>query len=83
MGVDYLERQARNRDIGLKGELLVVEHERCGCRKSHPCRLSGMSVLVEDAAEAVRLWTWSRVAASGSGIGEGNARSGRAFAIPW
>jgi len=53
MGVDYLERQARNRDIGLKGELLVVEHERCGCRKSHPCRLSGMSVLVEDAAEAV------------------------------
>ena len=42
-----------------------------------------MSVLVEDAAEAVRLWTWSRVAASGSGIGEGNARSGRAFAIPW
>jgi hypothetical protein len=23
---------------------------RCGCRKSHPCRLSGMSVLVEDAA---------------------------------
>jgi hypothetical protein len=28
MGVDYLERQARNRDIGLKGELLVVEHER-------------------------------------------------------
>jgi hypothetical protein len=28
VGVDYLERQARNRDVGLKGELLVVEHER-------------------------------------------------------
>jgi Domain of unknown function (DUF3883) len=28
IGVDYLERQARNRDIGLKGEHLVVEHER-------------------------------------------------------
>jgi hypothetical protein len=28
IGVDYLERQARNRDVGLKGELLVVEHER-------------------------------------------------------
>jgi predicted RNA-binding protein with PUA-like domain len=27
IGVDYLERQARNRDVGLKGELLVVEHE--------------------------------------------------------
>jgi hypothetical protein len=25
----------------------------CGCRKSHPCRLSSMLVLVEDAAEAV------------------------------
>ena len=28
VGVDYLEREARNRDVGLKGELLVVEHER-------------------------------------------------------
>jgi hypothetical protein len=28
VGVDYLERHARNRDVGLKGELLVVEHER-------------------------------------------------------
>lgn len=28
VGVDYLERQARNRDVGLKGERLVVEHER-------------------------------------------------------
>jgi hypothetical protein len=28
VGADYLERQARNQDIGLKGELLVVEHER-------------------------------------------------------
>jgi hypothetical protein len=28
VGADYLERQARNRDVGLKGELLVVEHER-------------------------------------------------------
>lgn len=28
IGVDYLERQSRNRDVGLKGELLVVEHER-------------------------------------------------------
>jgi hypothetical protein len=28
VGIDYLERQARNRDVGLKGELLVVEHER-------------------------------------------------------
>lgn len=28
VGVDYLERQARNRDVGLKGEHLVVEHER-------------------------------------------------------
>jgi hypothetical protein len=28
VGIDYLEREARNRDIGLKGELLVVEHER-------------------------------------------------------
>lgn len=26
--VDFLERHARNRDVGLKGELLVVEHER-------------------------------------------------------
>jgi hypothetical protein len=25
----------------------------CACRKSHPCRLSGMPILVEDAAEAV------------------------------
>ena len=28
VGIDYLERQARNRDVGLKGERLVVEHER-------------------------------------------------------
>jgi hypothetical protein len=28
VGVDYLARQERNRDVGLKGELLVVEHER-------------------------------------------------------
>jgi len=28
LGVDYLERQARNRDVGIKGERLVVEHER-------------------------------------------------------
>lgn len=28
IGVDYLERHARNRDVGLKGELLIVEHER-------------------------------------------------------
>ncbi len=28
IGVDYLERQARNRDVGLQGELLVVKHER-------------------------------------------------------
>ena len=28
VGVDYLERQARNQDVGLKGEHLVVEHER-------------------------------------------------------
>jgi hypothetical protein len=28
LGVDHLERQARNRDIGLQGERLVVEHER-------------------------------------------------------
>jgi hypothetical protein len=27
VGVDYLERQARNQNVGLKGELLVVEHE--------------------------------------------------------
>jgi hypothetical protein len=27
-GIDYLERQARNRDIGIKGERLVVEYER-------------------------------------------------------
>jgi hypothetical protein len=27
-GVDYLERQARNRAVGLQGEHLVVEHER-------------------------------------------------------
>jgi hypothetical protein len=26
--IDYLERQARNRDIGLQGERLIVEHER-------------------------------------------------------
>ena len=26
--IDYLERQARNRDLGLQGERLVVEHER-------------------------------------------------------
>jgi hypothetical protein len=26
---------------------------RCGCRKSHPCRLSGIPVLMEDAAKAV------------------------------
>jgi hypothetical protein len=26
--IDYLERQARNQDVGLKGERLVVEHER-------------------------------------------------------
>src|SRR5690348_153932 len=25
----------------------------CACRKSHPCRLSGMPVLVEDATEAI------------------------------
>ena len=28
VGVDFLERQARNRDVGLKGERLVVEYER-------------------------------------------------------
>jgi hypothetical protein len=28
IGVDYLEREARNRDVGLTGEHLVVEHER-------------------------------------------------------
>lgn len=28
VGVDYLERQARNRDVGLKGERLIVEYER-------------------------------------------------------
>ena len=28
VAIDYLERQMRNRDIGLKGERLVVEHER-------------------------------------------------------
>jgi hypothetical protein len=28
VGVDYLERETRNRDVGLKGERLVVEHER-------------------------------------------------------
>jgi Domain of unknown function (DUF3883)/EVE domain len=28
VGINYLEREARNRDVGLKGELLVVEHER-------------------------------------------------------
>jgi hypothetical protein len=28
VGVDYLERQARNRDVGLKGELLIADHER-------------------------------------------------------
>jgi len=28
IGIDYLERQAHNRDVGLKGELLVVEYER-------------------------------------------------------
>jgi hypothetical protein len=28
VAVDYLERHARNRDVGLKGERLVVEHER-------------------------------------------------------
>ena len=28
VGVDYLERQSRNRAVGLKGEHLVVEHER-------------------------------------------------------
>lgn len=27
VGIDYLERETRNRDVGLKGELLVVEHE--------------------------------------------------------
>ena len=26
--IDYLERQARNRDVGLQGEHLVVDHER-------------------------------------------------------
>jgi hypothetical protein len=26
--IDYLERHARNRDVGLQGERLVVEHER-------------------------------------------------------
>jgi hypothetical protein len=26
--IDYLERHARNQDVGLQGELLVVEHER-------------------------------------------------------
>ena len=28
VGVDYLERQARNRDVGLKGERLVIDYER-------------------------------------------------------
>jgi Domain of unknown function (DUF3883) len=28
VGVDFLARHARNRDVGLKGELLVVEYER-------------------------------------------------------
>jgi hypothetical protein len=28
VGVDYLERQERNRDVGVTGERLVVEHER-------------------------------------------------------
>lgn len=27
-GVNYLERQERNQDVGLKGELLVIEYER-------------------------------------------------------
>ncbi len=41
-----------------------------------------MSVLVEDAAEAVASVYVKAMVASGSGIGEGNERSGRAFAIP-
>ena len=28
VGVDYLERQAGNRDVGLKGERLVIDYER-------------------------------------------------------
>jgi hypothetical protein len=28
VGIDYLERLTRNRDVGLKGEHLVVQHER-------------------------------------------------------
>ena len=28
VGVNYLERETRNRDVGIKGELLIVEHER-------------------------------------------------------
>jgi hypothetical protein len=35
--IDYLERQARNRDIGLKGEHLVVGHERAWLTaRGHP-----------------------------------------------
>ena len=35
--IDYLERQTRNRDVGLKGEHLVVEHERAWLTaRGHP-----------------------------------------------
>jgi GrpB protein len=37
----------------------------CACRKSHPCWLSGMPVLVEDTAEAVA----SADAKAGGGVG--------------
>jgi hypothetical protein len=42
-----------------------------------------MPVLVEDAAEAVPSVEVKPGGAVRLGIGEGKARSGRAFAIPW
>jgi phosphoserine phosphatase RsbU/P len=43
--------RSATRDASVGGDLYEIIP--CACRKSHPCRLSSMPVLVEDAAEAV------------------------------
>jgi len=48
----------------------MTARRRCACRKCHPCRLSGVLVLMKDAAEAI--------ASADVEVGRG----GRAFAIP-
>ena len=46
----------------------ALQGHRCPCRKSHPCRLSGMPVLVENPAEAVE--SFYVEAGGGAGLGD-------------